>query len=79
MFGISKVEASAADEYLNMHAGSRLPYKNDEFSYIFIVPTDVQKPIWLGADEEDAEIVKEYDKMYADVYKIADTFEYWGE
>lgn len=79
LFGISKVEAFAADEYLNMHAGSRLLYKNDEFSYIFIVPTDVQKPIWLGADEEDTEIVKEYDKMYADVYKIADTFEYWGE
>lgn len=78
LFSIKKVDLSFADELLNMLAGSKLLYKNNEFAYLFIVPTDVQKPIWDGADDEDTEIVKEYDKMYADVEHIADSFEYWG-
>lgn len=73
LFSVKKVESSFAGELLNMLEGSKLIYDDGKFAYLFAVPTDVQKPIWDGADEEDAEIVKEYDKMYADVYKIAES------
>ena len=74
LFRIEKVSAEAADELLNMLEGSRLLYKNDEYAYIFEIPTDVQYPIWVDRDEEDVETAAEYEKMFADVYSVADSF-----
>lgn len=72
LFSIRKVESAVADELLKMLGGSKLIYDDGEFAYLFIVPTDVQMPIWEGADEEDAKIVEEYKKLYADVENIAE-------
>lgn len=70
LFSIRKVEATFADELLKMLEGSKLIYSDGEFSYLFIVPTDVQMPIWEGADKDDTGIVEEYKRLYADVEKI---------
>lgn len=74
LFRIQKVELSTADELLNMLGGSKLLYQEGEYAYLFIIPTDVQAPIWDGSDEEDAKIAEEYQKLYADVEKIAGSF-----
>ena len=75
LFRIEKTNAENADEILNMLGGSRLLYKDDVYAYIFEVPTDVQYPIWEGRDENDIEIAAEYEEMFKDVTKIADSFQ----
>ena len=74
LFTIEKVNADEADELLNMLAGSKLLYSNGEYAYIFEVPTDVQYPIWTDRDEDDIEIAAEYERMFADVDLIAESF-----
>ena len=78
LFRIEKTNAENADEILNMLGGSRLLYKNDTYAYIFEVPTDVQYPVWQGRNENDIEIAAEYEEMFKDVTKIADSFEISG-
>ena len=78
LFRIEKTSADNADELLDMLGGSRLLYKDDTYAYIFEVPTDVQYPIWIDRDEEDVEIAAEYEEMFKDVAKIADSFEISG-
>ena len=73
LFSIEKVNADEADGLLNMLAGSKLLYSDDEYAYIFAVPTDVQYPIWSDRDEEDIEIAAEYERMFADVDLIAES------
>ena len=75
LFRIEKTNAENADEILNMLGGSRLLYKDDVYAYIFEVPTDVQYPVWEGRDENDIEIVAEYEKMFKDVAQIAGSFQ----
>ena len=75
LFRIEKTNAENADEILNMLGGSRLLYKDDVYAYIFEVPTDVQYPVWEGRDENDIEIAAEYEEMFKDVTKIADSFQ----
>lgn len=75
LFRIEKVNADNAAEILNMLGGSRLLYKNDEYAYIFEIPTDVQYPIWVDRDEEDIEIAAEYERMFADIDFIANSFD----
>lgn len=74
LFGIEKVAANDADELLNTLAGSRLLGINGEYAYIFVIPTDVQYPIWADRDEEDIEIAEEYERLFDDVELIADSF-----
>lgn len=78
LFRIEKTSADNADELLDMLGGSRLLYKDNTYAYIFEVPTDVQYPIWIDHDEEDVEIAAEYEEMFKDVAKIADSFELSG-
>ncbi len=78
LFTIEKTSADNADEILNMLGGSRLLYKDDTYAYIFEVPTDVQYPIWADRDENDTEIAAEYEEMFKDVTKIADSFTGFG-
>lgn len=75
LFRIEKVNADNAAEILNMLGGSRLLYKNDDYAYIFEIPTDVQYPIWVDHDEEDIEIAAEYERMFADIDFIANSFD----
>ena len=75
LFRIEKVNADNAAEILNMLGGSRLLYKNDDYAYIFEIPTDVQYPIWVDRDEEDIEIAAEYERMFADIDFIANSFD----
>lgn len=74
LFRIEKVSTDGAEEILNMLGGSKLLYSNDEYAYIFEIPTDVQYPIWADSDEEDVEIAAEYERMFKDVEFIADSF-----
>lgn len=74
LFRIEKVSTDDAEEILNMLGGSKLLYGNDEYAYIFEIPTDVQYPIWADSDEEDVEIAAEYERMFKDVEFIADSF-----
>ena len=75
LFRIEKVNADNAAEILNMLGGSRLLYKNDDYAYIFEIPTDVQYPIWTDRDEEDIAIAAEYEKMFEDIDFIANSFD----
>ncbi len=58
-----------------MLGGSELLYKNDEYAYIFEVPTDVQYPIWVERDEEDMVIAAEYEAMFEQVNFIKNSFD----
>ena len=78
LFRIEKVRAGDAEEILNLLGGSRLLYSNDEYAYIFEVPTDVQYPIWTDRDEEDIEIAAEYERLFADVDMIADSVTFFN-
>lgn len=74
LFSIEKVSVDDAEEILNLLGGSRLLYSNDEYAYIFEVPTDVQYPIWIDRDEEDVKIAAEYERMFAYIDFIANNF-----
>lgn len=73
LLSIKKVESAVADELLNILGGSKLIHDDGEFAYLFIVPTDVQMPIFEGTDEEDTKIVEEYKRLYADVERISES------
>lgn len=75
LFTIEKVSADRVEEILNMLGGSELLYKNDEYAYIFEVPTDVQYPIWVERDEEDMVIAAEYEAMFEQVNFIKNSFD----
>ena len=75
LFAIEKISADRAEKILNVLGGSRLLYKNDEYAYIFEIPTDVQYPIWIDRDEEDIAIAAEYEEMFEDIDFIANSFD----
>lgn len=75
LFTIEKVSADRVEEILNMLGGSELLYKNDEYAYIFEVPTDVQYPIWVERDEEDMVIAAEHETMFEQVNFIKNSFD----
>ncbi|MCC8161465.1 MAG: hypothetical protein LIO53_09225 [Oscillospiraceae bacterium] len=76
LFRIEKVSIDSAEEILNMLGGSRLLYSDDEYAYIFEIPTDVQYPIWVDRDEEDIAIAEEYEEMFKDVDSIRNSIEF---
>ncbi len=76
LFRIEKCRAASAEEILNMLGGSRLLYSNDQYAYIFEIPTDVQYPIWVDRDKEDIAISEEYEEMFKEVGSIAESFKF---
>lgn len=71
---IEKVRREAAEELLNMLGGSELLYSDENYAYIFEIPTDVQYPVWADHDEEDVAIAAEYQEMFEQVDFIKNSF-----
>ena len=72
---VERVSPETADELLNMLGGSELLYSDENYAYIYEIPTDVQYPVWVDRDEEDVAIAAEYQEMFKQVGFIKNSFE----
>lgn len=72
---VERVSSETADELLDMLGGSELLYSDENYAYIYEIPTDVQYPVWADRDEEDVAIAAEYQEMFEQTGAIKDSFE----
>lgn len=74
LFTVYKLADAEVDEHLRVYGNSTVVWRNAEYAYVVGRPTDVQHPIWADRDKEDIDIAEEYEKLYAGITHIEETF-----
>lgn len=77
LFYITCIEGTKTQEKVDAMVDGAFPrpiiMQGDKVTYVYGMPTDVQYPIWVDVDAEDAEIAGEYEKMATDITYIIES------
>lgn len=77
LFYITCIEGTMTQEEVDEMVGGAFSrpiiMQSGEVTYVYGMPTDVQYPIWIDADEEDKEIADEYEEMASDIAEIIES------